>query len=180
MARRLLRLLLRKFLPQASSCLVRRRRRPVSRQCVRPRVMRRLLRLRVLTSGTPLTTSDRRAVRQIPMDTPILVEQVNPKKPSTQSFDRYEAYKGATTVGEFLARTPKRWADFANDFEKGYVSVPATAIMAVLPAFLVMALDAESAFLCSDWAPVPVPLPRPDQPLVFALFFGYGASLPRA
>ena len=125
----------------------------------------------VLTPGTPLTTSDRRAVRRIPVDTPILVEQINPKKPSTQSFDRYEAYKDATTIGEFLARTPKRWADFANDFEKGYVSVPATAIMAVLPAFLVMALGADSAFLSSDWAPVPVPLPQPDQPLVFAISF---------
>ena len=125
----------------------------------------------VLTPGTPLTTSDRRAVRRIPVDTPILVEQTNPKRPSTQSFDRYEAYKGATTVGEFLARTPKRWADFANDFEKGYVSIPATAIMAVLPAFLVMALGADSAFLSSDWAPVPVPLPPPDQPLVFAISF---------
>ena len=105
------------------------------------------------------------------MDTPIRVEQVNQKKPSTQSFDRYEAYKGATTVGEFLASTSKRWADFVNDFEKGYVPVPATDIMAVLPTFLVLALDAESAFLCSDWAPVPVPLPPPDQPLVFAVSF---------
>ena len=125
----------------------------------------------ILTSGTPLTAPDRRAVRRIPVDTPIVVEQINPKIPSTKSFDRYEAYKGATTVGEFLARTPKRWADFANDFEKGYVSIPATAIMAVLPAFLVMALGAESAFLSSDWAPVPAPLPRPDQPLVFAVSF---------
>ena len=116
----------------------------------------------VLKPGTPLTASDRRAVRRIPIDTPIVVEQVNPKVPSTKFFDRYEEYKGATTVGEFLARTPKRWADFANDFEKDYVSIPATAIMAVLPTFLVMALSAESAFLSSDWAPVPVPLPRPD------------------
>ena len=125
----------------------------------------------ILTSGTPLTAPDRRAVRRIPVDTPIVVEQLNPKIPSTKSFDRYEAYKGATTVGEFLARTPKRWMDFANDFEKGYVSIPATAVMAVLPAFLVMALGAESAFLSSDWAPVPAPLPRPDQPLVFAVSF---------
>ena len=49
--------------------------------------------------------------------------------------------------------------------------MPATAIMAVLPAFLVMALNAESAFLCSDWAPIPVPLPQPDQPIVFAVSF---------
>ena len=125
----------------------------------------------VLTPGTPLTTSDRHAVRRIPVDTPIMVEQTNPKKPSTQSFNRYEAYKGATTVGEFLARTPKRWADFTNDFERGYVSIPATAIMAVLPTFLVMALGADSALLSSDWAPVPVPLPPPDQPLVFAISF---------
>ena len=125
----------------------------------------------VLTSGTPLSASDRRAVRQIPLDTPIVVEQVNPKIPSTKSFDRYEGYKGAATVGDFLARTPKRWADFANDFEKGYVSIPATAIMAVLPTFLVMALSSESAFLSSDWAPVPVPLPPPDQPLIFHVSF---------
>ena len=46
----------------------------------------------VLTPGTPLTTSDRRAVRRIPVDTPVVVEQANPKKPSAQSFDRYQAY----------------------------------------------------------------------------------------
>ena len=119
----------------------------------------------VSTPGTPLTVSDRRAVRRIPVDTAIVVEQVNPKKPSTQSFDRYEAYKSATTVGGYLEKTSKGWSDFAYDFERGYISMPATAIMAVLPTFLVLALDAGSGFLCSDWAPVPVPLPPPDQPL---------------
>ena len=75
----------------------------------------------VLTPGTPLTVSDRRAVRRIPVDTAIVVEQVNPKKPSTQSFDRYEAYKSATTVGGYLAQTSKCWSDFAYDFERGYI-----------------------------------------------------------
>ena len=46
----------------------------------------------VLAPGTPLTPSDRRALRHIPVDTPIVVEQDNPKK--GMSFDRYEAYKG--------------------------------------------------------------------------------------
>ena len=104
----------------------------------------------VLAPGTPLTASDRRAVRRIPVITSIVVEQVNSKKPSALSFDRYEAYKGATTVGEYLARTPKRWSDFMNDFERGYISMPTTAIMAVLPTFLVLALDAGSALLNSD------------------------------
>ena len=130
---------------------------------------------KVSTPGTPLTVSDRRAVRRIPVDTAIVVDQVNPKKPSTQSFDRYEAYKSATTVGGYLEKTSKGWSDFAYDFERGYISMPATAIMAVLPTFLVLALDAGSGFLSSDWAPVPVPLPPPDQPLTFAVSFAGSA-----
>ena len=46
--------------------------------------------------------------------------QENPKKPGTACNLRYEAYKSATTVSEFLAKggTP---ADLAHDVGKGFV-----------------------------------------------------------
>ena len=46
--------------------------------------------------------------------------QENPKRDQSKCWVRYEAYKSATTVAEFLAKggTP---ADLAHDVEKGYV-----------------------------------------------------------
>lgn len=96
--------------------------------------------------------------RSIPVDTPIVVQQDNPKR--GQSFDRYEEYKGATTVGEYLAQTSRGWSDFTNDFERGYITV-----------FMIMALESRSACLNLDWSPVPASLPEPDTPILLAVSF---------
>ena len=47
-------------------------------------------------------------------------QQENPKRDQSKSWKRYEAYKSATTVAEFLAKggTP---ADLAHDVGKGFV-----------------------------------------------------------
>ena len=47
-------------------------------------------------------------------------QQDNPKRDQSKSWKRYEAYKSATTVAEFLAKggTP---ADLAHDVGKGFV-----------------------------------------------------------
>ena len=47
-------------------------------------------------------------------------QQDNPKRDQSKSWRRYEAYKSATTVNEFLAKggTP---ADLAHDVGKGFV-----------------------------------------------------------
>ena len=47
-------------------------------------------------------------------------QQDNPKRDQSKSWRRYEAYKSATTVAEFLAKggTP---ADLAHDVGKGFV-----------------------------------------------------------
>ena len=53
-------------------------------------------------------------------DRAIACLQENPKKPGTACNLRYEAYKSATTVAEFLEKggTP---ADLTHDFGKGFV-----------------------------------------------------------
>ena len=46
--------------------------------------------------------------------------QENPKREGSASFDRYEAYKKATTLSEFLALGGSR-GDYRNDTQKGYI-----------------------------------------------------------
>ena len=54
--------------------------------------------------------------------TKIKCQEANPKREGTKSWERYEAYKTATTVQEFLHQNPSHGkADFINDFGKGYV-----------------------------------------------------------
>ena len=54
-------------------------------------------------------------------DTALRVAAKNPKKRGTASWDRYERYKTARTVGEFLDRggTP---GDLRHDWARGYVT----------------------------------------------------------
>ena len=114
---------------------------------------------RIIAPGSLLTAQDKVAIKNLPLDTPIQVQQTNPKR--GKSYARYEAYKGATTVSECLDRTERSWSDFINDFERGYVSIPATAVLALLPAFMLAALDSDTATVCSSWSPVPAALPLP-------------------
>ena len=58
----------------------------------------------------------------------------NPK--SGASRVRYEKYKAATTVGEYLElsdSTSKGWQDMLNDWMKGYVTIQASALVDLLP-----------------------------------------------
>lgn len=53
----------------------------------------------------------------------IALDQTNPKLEGSKSWARYEAYKFAGTIGEFVNCGGTR-ADLANDFSRGYLRVP--------------------------------------------------------
>ena len=58
----------------------------------------------------------------IPKKTRIAIQQANPKRPGTARHKRYQKYRKAKTVGEFLARGGTK-ADLKIDIGKGFVSV---------------------------------------------------------
>ena len=80
---------------------------------------------RSLTSRSPATRRSR-----LPRSTRISVQQLNPKR--GQSWARYEAYKHATTVGEYLDTPGVKTGDLTWDIDHGYVTVDPAAAMALL------------------------------------------------
>ena len=57
------------------------------------------------------------------MEQPLRVRQLNPKTKNSKSHARYDRYKSATTVGEYLDLAGQRGRkDLRHDFSKGYVS----------------------------------------------------------
>ena len=54
------------------------------------------------------------------LDTAIRLEQKNPKQANSAAHVRYEKYKSARTVREFLALGGKQ-GDLAHDFKKGFI-----------------------------------------------------------
>lgn len=60
---------------------------------------------------------------------PIKYDQRNPKREGSMSFKRYEAYKAATTVAEFLSLGGVT-ADLAFDYSHGYLSFPSEGALA--------------------------------------------------
>ena len=58
----------------------------------------------------------------VPTATAVRFRRRNPKRPNTQSHARYEKYKSATTVQQFLGRGGTR-ADLRNDVDKGFAKL---------------------------------------------------------
>ena len=46
----------------------------------------------------------------------------NPKKPGSKAWDRYEAYKGTTTIAQATGNKAG-WQDLTADFEKGFLKI---------------------------------------------------------
>ena len=55
--------------------------------------------------------------------TVIEIQGANPKKPGSKSFERFDRYKTATTIGDATTKGAN-WQDLSTDFEKGYLKVP--------------------------------------------------------
>jgi hypothetical protein len=60
---------------------------------------------------------------RFPANLRMIFDQVNPKKPGSQAYARYEVYKRATTIGEFNTLTLGRWSALYFDFERGFVAL---------------------------------------------------------
>ena len=69
-------------------------------------------------------------INRLPDDTPIVVQQENPKR--GQSRTRYEQYKAATSVAEFLKLGGRR-ADLVHDMERGFIVLPHEPLLACMP-----------------------------------------------
>ena len=54
--------------------------------------------------------------------TQIQFAQENPKKPGTKAWDRYETYKGTTTIAQ-ATENKASWQDLTGDFEKGFLKI---------------------------------------------------------
>ena len=55
--------------------------------------------------------------------TVIEIQGQNPKKPGSKSFERFDRYKSATTIGDATTKGPN-WQDLSTDFEKSCLKVP--------------------------------------------------------
>ena len=54
--------------------------------------------------------------------TQIQFTQDNPKKPGSKAWDRYEAYKGTTTIAQAIEKKAG-WQDLTADFEKDFLKI---------------------------------------------------------
>ena len=52
---------------------------------------------------------------------PISLRTSNPKKPGSESWQRYERYKPSKTITEMLKHAS--WADVVHDYKKGFLSL---------------------------------------------------------
>jgi len=59
--------------------------------------------------------------------TVIEIQGQNPKKPGSKSFERFDRYKSATTIGDATTKGAN-WQDLSTDFEKGYLKVPTSGM----------------------------------------------------
>jgi hypothetical protein len=75
-------------------------------------------------------------------------DQVNPKRAGSMSFTRYEVYKRATTVAQFLSLGGVT-ADLAFDYSRGYLTLPTEGALATFVAS-VEGSDAEKRGSSSD------------------------------
>ena len=72
--------------------------------------------------GSPsMSYNIKNKIKKLPGTTKIRFQQLNPKR--GDSRDRYERYKAAVSVDQFLELGGRR-ADLLNDFERGYMNVP--------------------------------------------------------
>ena len=97
----------------------------------------------------PRTLASRLA--DLPLDTTLRLRQVNPKRPNTKSFRRYDSYKRATSIKEFWALGAAR-GDLAYDYEHGFLELPTISQISMLQAHLALAHlnDADPSVLLSS------------------------------
>ena len=79
---------------------------------------------------SPLSYNGRNKIKRLPVDTELVVSPNNPKRAGSASHARYEKYKHATTVGEYLQHGSRN--DLLWDFQRGLVNVSSSAAMSAM------------------------------------------------
>ena len=55
--------------------------------------------------------------------TAVEFQEMNPKKPGTEAWERYEKYKSAKTI-QAATSQGAQWPDLSADLDKGYLTLP--------------------------------------------------------
>ena len=77
---------------------------------------------------TALSQRPKSKLKALPLTTPIVVRSPNPKTKTyrgavSESYERYNKYMGATTIGEYL-KAGGTYQDLAWDYDRSYVQLP--------------------------------------------------------
>ena len=96
----------------------------------------------VIRRRLELDTMQRVGFRRLLTSTAITINQHNPK--SGASYERYDGYRFATVIGDFLAKSPsnsKGWMDLLNDGRRGLITIDDNAFINLLPKPVCSALS---------------------------------------
>ena len=86
-------------------------------------------------------------LRKLPKNTVIRYAQTNPKRVGSKSQARYERYKSASTIREFLDLNPSHgYADLHHDFHRNHVELSLDSLVAMMhPVLAIAAFGGERA-----------------------------------
>jgi hypothetical protein len=108
-----------------------------------------MIRLRELRDRREITDETRTFLKQVhKIGGQIRLQQNNPKR--AKSFDRYERYKNAKTIGELLD-SGGSWGDVFNDYARGFLRVAMDLETARLPPVLQTLVLEEELAVYSPW-----------------------------
>ena len=96
----------------------------------------------VIRRRPELITKQRAGFIRLLTSTAITINQHNPK--SGASYERYDGYRFATVIGDFLAKSPsnsKGWMDLLNDGRRGLITIDDNAFINLLPKPVCSALS---------------------------------------
>ena len=89
----------------------------------------------------------RARMRKLPLDTKVELTQENPYARGSRTFDRYQIYRKATTLGQYYELGARKNVDLPRDFARDYLKMSvANAALIVDPALALLAsINTDSA-----------------------------------
>ena len=117
----------------------------------------------VIRRRPELNTKQRAGFRRLLTSTAITINQHNPK--SGASYERYDGYRFATVIGDFLAKSPsnsKGWMDLLNDGRRGIITIDDNAFIKLLPKPVCSALSCMNEIQLYGIFGIPQRMPLPS------------------
>jgi hypothetical protein len=90
-------------------------------------------------------------LRALPLDTAIEVEQENPHDKGSRVWARYEAYKKATTIGEYYALGARKNVDLPRDFSRNKLKIPTSAAAHLIDPVLALLANIEAEEIAKNF-----------------------------